>query len=334
VGEIINNVNNYVESSFEDTDNNINLSFINPQFLPTPKTKLNHSVSNIVTVSKFKPAKDKGTAKVALKKKSVETAQLNSLTLSNANSILANADSGATGTYLRIQDIQVLRNVKVSLPADQITVAVAEGTLIRSTHHGYLDVPGHGAMLAHIFPQLHGSLLSISQLVNLGLHVSYCANFVTFFDSEDKAVVQGNRDLGTGLWMVDLRSLSTATTGKTHQVASAAIRLDSVSDFVNFWHAAYGSPAVSTFVSAIDNNFIRVPGLTAAKVRRNPPNSLATAYGQLHAFRKGLHSTKKTTSVLTIVLRIFKNNARGEYGGKWTKLKQDARTRTLQGRYQ
>ena len=44
----------------------------------------------------------------------------------------------------------------MSLLVDQIT----EGTLIRSTHHGYLDVPGHGAMLAHIFPQLRGSLLS------------------------------------------------------------------------------------------------------------------------------------------------------------------------------
>ena len=64
--------------------------------------------------------------------------------------------------------------------------------------------------------------------------------------------------------------------------------------FCQFWHAAYGSPAVSTFVSAIDNNFIRVPGLTAAKVRRNPPNSLATAYGHLHATRKGLNSTKKS----------------------------------------
>ena len=172
MGEIINNVNNYVER-FDDTDNNNNLTFINPQFLPTPKTKVNHSVSNIsVTV---KPAKDKGISKVTLKKKSAATAQLKSLTLSNADAVLANADSGATGTYLRIQDIQVLRNVKVSLPRDQITVAVAEGTLIRSTHHGYLDVPGHGAMLAHIFPQLHGSLLSISQLVNFELHVSYCA---------------------------------------------------------------------------------------------------------------------------------------------------------------
>ena len=79
--------------------------------------------------------------------------------------------------------------------------------------------------------------------------------------------------------MVDLRTLSTATTGGTKQSASAAIRLDSVVDFVNFWHAAFGSPAVSTFISAIDKAFIRVPGLTAAKIQRNPPNAVATAYG-------------------------------------------------------
>jgi hypothetical protein len=103
--------------------------------------------------------------------KSVETA---SSALSNPSGspepVLANADSGATGTYLRLADIKVLRDVKISTPTNQITVAVAEGTLIKSTHHGYLDVPGRGAMIAHIFPQLKGSLLSISQLVNLGLH--------------------------------------------------------------------------------------------------------------------------------------------------------------------
>jgi len=256
-------------------------------FSPFKKVKMKQEAKGLSTPHQV--------SKSALNKKSVKTAQRLPPTAENSlvSPVLANADSGATGTYLRIQDIQVLRNVKVSSQAEQITVAVAEGTLIRSTHHGYLDVPGHGSMIAHIFPQLHGSLLSISQLVNLGLHVSYCANFVTFFDREDKVVVQGNRDLRTGLWMVDLRSMSTTITGESHQVASAAVRLDSVSDFVNFWHAAYGSPAVSTFVSAIDNNFIRVPGLTAAKVRRNPPNSLATAYGHLHATRKGLNSTKK-----------------------------------------
>jgi hypothetical protein len=73
--------------------------------------------------------------------------------------------------------------------------------------------------------------------------------------------------------------------------------LDSAADFVNFWHAVFGSPAVSTFISAIDKAFIRVPGLTATKVRRHPPNAVATAYGHLHATRQGIKSTKKMSAL-------------------------------------
>ena len=58
-------------------------------------------------------------------------------------------------------------------------------------------------------------------------------------------------------------------------------------------------PAVSTFIAAIDKGFIRVPGLTAAKVRRHTPNSVATAYGHLHATRQGIKSTKRKPPPLT-----------------------------------
>ena len=216
------------------------------------------------------------------------------------NAVRANADSGATGNYLTVADIGVLRDVCISAPAQRIAVAVANGTLLQSTHHGFLDVPGHGPMIAYIFPQLKGSLLSISQLVNVGLRVTYCADFVTGVDTANNTVFQGNRDDRTGLWMVDLRSLSTSNMNvpnvvATHSAASA-VRLDSVAEFVKFWHATYGSPAVSTFLAAIDKSFIRVPGLTSAKVRRHPPDTLATAYGHLHATRKGIRSTKKTLS--------------------------------------
>ena len=151
----------------------------------------------------------------------------------------------------------------MSSPAEQIAVAVADGNLLKSTHHGFLDVPGHGAMIAYVFPQLHGSLLSISKLVNFGLKVLYCSDFVTGFDKNDKPVFQGNRDVQTGLWMVDLWSLSTAVAEGSAQATSersacAAIRLESAADFVNFWHATFGSPAVSTFIAAIDKGFIRV----------------------------------------------------------------------------
>ncbi len=53
---------------------------------------------------------------------------------------------------------------------------------------------------------------------------------------------------------------------------------------------------MSTFLAAIDKSFIRVPGLISAKVRRHPPDTLATAYGHLHATRKGIRYTKETLS--------------------------------------
>ena len=109
--------------------------------------------------------------------------------------VLSNADSGATGNYIRLADIGVLRDVRVSTPAEQIAVAVADGNLLQSTHHGFLDVPGHGAVIAHVFPQLRGSLLSIFKLVNFGLKVLYCSDFVTGFDKHDKPVFQSNRDV-------------------------------------------------------------------------------------------------------------------------------------------
>ena len=89
-----------------------------------------------------------------------------------------------------------------------------------------------------------------------------------------------------------------------------AIRLD---DFVNFWHAAFGSLAVSTFLSAIDNSFIRVPGLTATKVRRHPPNEVATAYVHLHATRQGIKSTKIIPAPILASESIFDESSESTY---------------------
>ncbi len=80
----------------------------------------------------------------------------------NGNEVRANADSVATGINVTVADIGVLRDVRISAPAQRIAVAVATDTLLQSTHHGFLDVPGHGPTIAYISPQLKGSLLSIS----------------------------------------------------------------------------------------------------------------------------------------------------------------------------
>ena len=161
MGELRNNVTNYSQC-LHVSENNNNLINIKPKILPTPKLHYNYNNTNATTqtVTKKIPSREKGSETGTLKRESVETAL--SSALSNPcvlpEPVLANADSGATGTYLRLADINVLRDVKMSSPTDQITVAVAEGTLIKSTHYGFLDVPGHGAMIAHIFPQLSGSL--------------------------------------------------------------------------------------------------------------------------------------------------------------------------------
>ena len=174
----------------------------------------------------------------------------------------ANADSGATGTYLALADRSVLRELQTSTAAEQIEVRVADGNIIRSTHYGYLDVPGHGAMIAHVFPHLAGSLFSISAVVDMGLEVLYCKDLVSFLDSNKSVVFQGERDKTTGLLMVVLEQFSLAGT-ETPLVAAPAIRLESVADSVNFWHGAFGSPALSTFIPAVEKGWIRVPGLTA-----------------------------------------------------------------------
>ena len=274
--------------------NNNNFNF-NSSFLSTPITKATNNNNNTTTAGNKKQRKQ-STKEQVLAVRHQRSRRHGTATNVINGCVRANADSGATGNYLTVGDISVLRDVCFSSPTQQISVAVANGTLLQSTHHGFLDVPGHGAMIAYIFPQLKGSLLSISQLVNVGLRVTYCADFVTGFDVNNNTVFQGNRDIKTGLWMVDLKSLSTAAVGVVHAAmpsAASVVRLDSAAEFVKFWHAAYGSPAVSTFISAIDKSFIRVPGLTSTKVRRHPPDSLATAYGHLHATRKGLRSTKK-----------------------------------------
>ncbi len=65
--------------------------------------------------------------------------------------------------------------------------------------------------------------------------------------------------------------------------------------FVAYWHRAFGSPSLSTFLDALSSNFIRhIPRLTASIVRKYPPLSLATSFGHLDTLRQGIASTRKS----------------------------------------
>ena len=61
--------------------------------------------------------------------------------------VLSNADSGATGNYIRLADINVLRDVRVSTPAEQIAVCQWKFTPINASRFS-----GCAGPRSHVFP--------------------------------------------------------------------------------------------------------------------------------------------------------------------------------------
>ena len=80
-------------------------------------------------------------------------------------------DSGASSHFL-VMDAPLLYKRRTANP---ITVTVANGERVRSTHDGALDVPGlpPSARYAHVIPGIRHSLLSIVRLCNAGCEVIF-----------------------------------------------------------------------------------------------------------------------------------------------------------------
>jgi hypothetical protein len=77
-----------------------------------------------------------------------------------------------------------------------------------SSHTAALDIPeiSEAAYVAHVFPAMaNNSLLSVGQLCNEDYYVTFKLDGVTIFNSRGHAILKGVRDLGTGLWRINLR---------------------------------------------------------------------------------------------------------------------------------
>jgi hypothetical protein len=62
-------------------------------------------------------------------------------------------------------------------------------------------------LVAHVFPDIaNNSLISVGHLCNEGSYVTFNIDRVTIFNSASKAIQKGLRDLGTGLWRINLRT--------------------------------------------------------------------------------------------------------------------------------
>lgn len=217
---------------------------------------------------------------------------------------LINADTGATGNFMSIDDMSYL--VDVRRAEQPIAVQLPNGAHIWSTHTALLDIPSLPlpARTAHIFPDLtSSSLLSIGLLCDHGCTTTYTNTQVTIQDNTGKRILTGARSPITKLWMVPIVAPDVTTSTLLHR-ANTVIHSQTQAEFVRWHHAALGSPAIPTLLIALRKGFIVIPGLTAKTVRRNLPHTIATSKGHLDQTRQGLRSTSKKTKAAKRAARL------------------------------
>lgn len=204
-----------------------------------------------------------------------------------------NADTGTTGHYISAGDIHHLSNLQPT--SEGISVQMPNGTFIKSTHTGELNIPNlpAGAKFAHVFPDLKtGSLLSIGNLCDYGLKAIYDKDTVKIY-KDDQLLITGTRSPSSKLWMINFNNIpNTEILDLIPRFsASPAVRLTNQSAIVAFFHAVLGSPSVSTMIKAAEKGFLPFPGLTAEMIKTHRPSSIATAQGHLDQERQGQRPT-------------------------------------------
>ena len=91
-------------------------------------------------------------------------------TAHNKTDNLANADTGTTGNFISIKDMQAIENIITVEKGNGINVELPDGRAITSIATGQLKWKWltKDARTVHIFKELTGSLLSIGMLCDAG----------------------------------------------------------------------------------------------------------------------------------------------------------------------
>ena len=151
----------------------------------------------------------------------------------------------------------LLKNIKVA--KTPIEVSLPDGTKIKSTHTAELNIPQipPEASACHIFPDLkHGSLISIGSLCSAGFNALFTDDTVEI-RKHGEVVLRGFRSEETAkMWLINIKN---PTVEQGH--ANAIFPAKSKKEIVDFYHACFGSPPLSTFTSMIEAG-LALPGLT------------------------------------------------------------------------
>ena len=156
------------------------------------------------------------------------------------------------------------------------------------------------AQTAHIVPGLAETLLSVGQLCDVGCTVTFRKRTATVWYKHHRLLTVP-RHGPTGLWKLPLSQLLQhvphpvrAQLPQRQLTAAAAVNPRApIAQRVAFYHAICFSPALTTWIQAIDKGFFTTfPELTSAMVRKHPPPLRATIMGHLDQERANQRSTQ------------------------------------------
>ena len=205
-------------------------------------------------------------------------------------------DTGASGHYVAVSDARHLDGVT---PLRQpLHVTLPDGSRLTAWHEGFLRLEGvpREVRHCHVFAGLRGSLVSVGRLCDAGMSATFTASTVEV-TYKGCVVLTGSRSPGGPTWLYALEGPRVAPdvveSFERSEVCALAVPATGTRELVAYYHAAMGSPAVSTLTEAVRRGWVQLPGLTVEALRRWPPRSTATAKGHLDRNKSGQRSTRE-----------------------------------------
>jgi hypothetical protein len=115
---------------------------------------------------------------------------------------------------------------------------------------------------------------------------------VTICDSEKSQILNGPRDLNTGLWRINLKQTNNHI---PEPIANNVYELRNTGALVHYLHKSLFSPTKSALLQAVkDGHLITWPGLTEDAINKHLKLTPATAMGHMNQRRQNIRYTTNT----------------------------------------
>jgi hypothetical protein len=226
----------------------------------------------------------------------------NTSNISNNNSILI--DSAATNTMFRQSDINYLQQStiqSISPHHPSIRFALPNSAIISSIATAQLSLhPTLPNLQVYIFndQDLDRTLIALADLCNTGCTASFTKTGISIIYNNQE-ILHAEKDSTSKLWPIQLmpnnnnNCTTTADPFNNNHIDEhqhslhVAIHHELNADYVQFVHGCFFSPAISTFLHAVSNNWLsNFPRIT----------SIANDSSQLTSFYRNFHGPPQANS--------------------------------------